>query len=579
MKISVIQFWLLITLLASTVTASHRTRSIVDPKLTNTISLSRVFPTERNPSVTFDSSIIASPVLDVSQDQALIILPVSNGQIAALDSKSGRLVWDVHVPTSGNQSAQLISTPVKVNNKLVVLYQCVENGIRTSHRLAVLDLQQKQWDTTFPILELSAEVMAADGVSTVNFNPPTAFSHSSVKHANKPGFDWGLIYAAFGNSGDTQPYHGWLFEIDLDAWHQHGSSQAISHVLLTTPEAECPVTMEYGNQEMICGGGLWTPAGPQLYPTEGNAQRFELFIATGNGQIDLDRHDYANTVMRLQPGLNFDAGCDKQLCQNFNPGQPDQACMASCKNLFIPRPAEGNPPLKPSNKECDNKSFWECLAWMDYDLGASAPLKFTLKNGQSVLIQAGKDGAVYLIDANHLGTQYDRLPIVALCGTPTDLCKASWMGMIVTQPVLTYIEDAPVVIVPTFVPDQSHAAGVVALKVIEEEGKPKLMRFWQFPNPSTNKAIQTFRNHPSLPVITTTGSNNHTVVWIIDIATHGTLYGIRVLDGAVVAEQTLLGAGRQLATPLIYNETLYLPSIMPTTGKSFVEAYRMESLQ
>lgn len=119
MKISVIQFWLLITLLASTVTASHRTRSIVDPKLTNTISLSRVFPTERNPSVTFDSSIIASPVLDVSQDQALIILPVSNGQIAALDSKSGRLVWDVHVPTSGNQSAQLISTPVKVNNKLL----------------------------------------------------------------------------------------------------------------------------------------------------------------------------------------------------------------------------------------------------------------------------------------------------------------------------------------------------------------------------------------------------------------------------------------------------------------------------
>jgi len=51
--------------------------------------------------------------------------------------------------------------------------------------------------------------------------------------------------------------------------------------------------------------------------------------------------------------------------------------MASCKNLFIPRLLEGDAPLRPATGECDNKSYWECLAWMDYDLGASAPIKVT----------------------------------------------------------------------------------------------------------------------------------------------------------------------------------------------------------
>jgi len=577
MKISARQIWLFIVLISSTLSAGHSSRFINKSHSSDQVRLTRVFPLDNGPSVSFDSSIIASPVLDLSRGRPLIIVPVSNGQIVALDSESGEKVWDTRLPTTDLQKAELISTPAKIGNKLVVLYQCIENGIRVSHRLAVLDLEQIQWDSNFPTLELSAEVMSADNHSTVKFNPPTAFSHSAVKHTPKPESSWGLIYAAFGNSGDTQPYHGWLFEIDMDAWGNKGVMQAVSHVLLTTPEAECPVTLEYGNQEMICGGGLWTPAGPQLYPSNANTENVELYVATGNGQIDLSRHDYANTVMRLLPGLEFEPGCNEQLCQNFNPTRPDQACIASCKNLFIPRPAEGNPPLKPSNKECDNKTFWECLAWMDYDLGASSPIKFHLKTGQSLIVQPGKDGAAYLIDADHLGTQYDRLPIVDLCGTVSDMCKASWMGMIVTQPVLSYVQDDPVIIIPTFVPDKSHPAGVVALKVVEDQGKPKLKHFWQFPEPTSMKAIQTFRSHPSLPVITNSGPGNDAIVWVVDIATEGTLYGIRIVDGTLVAEQTLIGTGRQLATPLVYQNKLYLASNKPSTGQALIEAYRIEA--
>jgi hypothetical protein len=534
--------------------------------------LARLFPTDAQPSVSFDQSIIANLLLESSQGRPFVIVPNSNGVITALDGKAGMLEWQINAPAPEGQQTQLISTPVMIGNKLVILYQCLENGVRTSHRMAVIDLAQQKLDETFPVLVLSAEKPIADGITTVKFNPPTAFSHSALKHTWKLGSEWGFVYAAFGNAGDTQPFHGWLFEIDMDAWLKQGTKQAISNVLLTTPESECPVTIESGTQEMICGGGIWTPAGPQLYPT---ADSVEIFVSVGNGQVDLARNDYANTLMRVQPGLQFDPECDAQLCKNFNASQPDYACMASCKNLFIPRLVEENTFFKPSNGECENKTFWECLAWMDYDLGASAPVKVALKSGHTVLVQPGKEGAVYLVDANHLGIQYDRLQIVDACGTPSDPCKAGWMGMIVTQPALTTINEEPVVVIPTFMPDNSHPAGLVALKIVLEAGKPKFKRFWQYPDPVSNTAAHKFRSHPSLPVISRLGSDEDAVVWAVDIGNPGILYGIRVKDRAVLVEQPLLGTGRQLSAPLIEGNTIYLASTLASTGKVMVEAYNI----
>jgi hypothetical protein len=581
-KFALRHFSTVIAIMASIVLISSVNLYSAELNQPEQFKLERFFPTDTFPSVTFDESIIASPVLDLSQGRPLIIVPVSDGIIAALDGETGDLDWQISAPAPEGQQAQLISTPVKVGDMLIILYQCLEKGVRTSHRLAVVDLANKQLDETFPVLVLSAEKPAADGAGTVKFNPPTAFSHAEVKHAFKPGSKLGNVYAAFGNSGDEQPYHGWLFEIDMDAWHASkqaientGAKSAISSVLLTTPEAGCPVTTDYGNQEMICGGGIWTPPGPQIYPS---GDEFELFVPTGNGQIDLARQDYANTIMRLKPGLQFDSGCDATVCANFNPANPDKACMASCKNLFIPRLVEGDAPLKPATGECDNKTFWECLAWMDYDLGASAPVKVDMNNGHSVMVQPSKDGGVYLIDAKHLGTQYDRLQIVDVCGTKADECKFGWMGMIVTHPVLTSIDGDPVVVIPAFVADKTHPAGLVALKIVLEEGQPKFKRFWQFPDPSSPEAVQSFRSHPSLPAIAAMGKNGDATIWVVDIGNHGMVYGVRIKDGVLVAKQALKGAGRQLSTPLIHGNNLYMASIMPGTNKAMIEAYHIEAL-
>lgn len=537
------------------------------------VSVTPLFPSPAHPSVTFDQTIIASPLLNSVQDKALLAVPVSNGLIAMLNAETGALDWEIMAPAPEGQQVELVSTPVRVEDKLIIVYQCLERGVRVSHRLAVIDMANKRLDEAFPVLELAAEKPAEEGRAVVTFNPPTAYSHAALHHVSKSDGGLGVVYAGFGNAGDTQPFHGWLFEIDLDLWREQGPKQAVVAALLTTPEAECPVTVESGTQEMICGGGIWTPPGPQIYPS---GDSYEILVPTGNGQLDLSRHDYANTLMRLKPGLKFEAGCDAQLCANFDPINPAKACMDSCKNLFIPRLDERSAPLKPAGGDCDHRSYTECLAWMDYDLGANAPVKAALQDGRTVLVQPGKDGSVFLLDAEHLGVQYDRLQIADVCGTVSDPCKITWMGMIVTQPVLSYVAETPIVMIPTFVPDNTHPAGLVALKIVIENGKPKFERFWQHPDPASAEARLQFRTHPSLPVISKLGEKGEEVVWIIDVGQHGTLYGVRVRDGRLLARASMQGTGRPLSAPVIHNGSLYAASTLPATNQSILEGFKIE---
>jgi len=300
-----------------------------------------------------------------------VIVPVNNGLIVAIDAQTGMTDWQLALPVPDGGEVQLVSTPVRVGDKLVVLYQCLEQGVRTRHRMVVIDLLRQQVDGQFPVLEFSADKPATDGKSRVSFNPKTAFSHAELKHLALDGFKLGLVYAGFGSSSDVQPFHGWLFEVDLDAWQGQGIKKALRQMFVTTPETDCPVKMQFGTQEMVCGGGIWAPGGVAIVPDGANG--FDLLVPTGNGQVDIARLDYANALLRLKPGLKFDDGCDRQLCSGFDPLQPSESCLASCKNLFIPRLAENNQPIKPADGECDRRNFWECLAWLDFDLGAKYP--------------------------------------------------------------------------------------------------------------------------------------------------------------------------------------------------------------
>jgi hypothetical protein len=55
--------------------------------------LARLFPVHTQSSVTFDESIIANLLLDLSQGRPLVIVPRSDGVITALDGETGGLEW------------------------------------------------------------------------------------------------------------------------------------------------------------------------------------------------------------------------------------------------------------------------------------------------------------------------------------------------------------------------------------------------------------------------------------------------------------------------------------------------------
>jgi hypothetical protein len=365
---------------------------------------------------------------------------------------------------------------------------------------------------------------------------------------------------SFGNAATIQPYHGWVFEIDLDRWKSSGADAAITSALLVTPETDCGVEGKSGAYEMICGGGVWTPAGPQVFPTPDG---FELIVPTGNGQLDLGRRDYANTLMRVKPGLQFDPGCDARLCADFDPIAPSEACMASCRNLFIPRLLPGDPPLRPASGRCDGKTLLECYALLDADLGSCAPIKVELEAGPSVFVQPGKDGSVYLLDAEHMGTLYDRETIVEFCGGPDDDCSGNrWRGMIVTQPTLTEVDGVPVVLVATFNFDETHPAGVVALKIRVEEGVPGLEPFWRVPDFESREAVKRFRHYPSRIALSEAGAAVGATAWVVEGSRHdeGTIHGIRVRDGEVLERISMQGHGMKFVLPVIHEGRLFAPS-------------------
>ena len=530
--------------------------------------LTRIFPENDDPTPWFTRCILTSPLFVSSRGESFVLITVSDGRIVGVQPKTGERVWEVRLPVPEGYEPWLTGTPVAFHNKLAVTYQVrvPASSERVGHRVVIIDLEQRGLDPGFPPLELQAQKPTGDGTGVVQFDPSTSLSRSALVHGPGVGDHPGYVYVSFGNLADIQPWHGWVFELDLGAWQERGAEAAISGVLLTTPENSCPEEGKSGTRNTICGGGVWTPAGPQVYPA---GDSYELLVPTGNGQLDLVRQDYANTLMRVGPGLAFESGCDAQLCAEFNPSEPDTACLESCKNLFIPRLPAGDA-LRPASGVCDGKTFWECLAWSDYDLGANAPVKVEVPNGPSVYVQPGKEGSVYLVDAAHMGMLYDRETLVEVCGTPEDPCKIDWAGMIVTQPALTEVDGVPVAIIPTFMPDATHPAGLVALKIVLDNGRPRFAPFWQAPDFSAQEARDRFRYHPTRVAVAPFGEAGEEYAWVGDL---NVILGIRVRDGHIVERRKMLAGRSRNLLPLIHDDILYIPSCTGWEGPSRLEAY------
>ena len=380
----------------------------------------------------------------------------------------------------------------------------------------------------------------------------------------------------FGNSRDIQPWHGFAFEVDLDRWRAEGAAAAVTGSLVTTPEADCGPVGQSGSRDRICGGGLWAPSGPLVLQEEGGG--YSLILAPGNGQLDLERGDYANTLMRVGPGLDFDPGCDEEACQDFDPDEPSRACVESCRDLFVPRRRPEDGPLRPETGVCQGLTMFQCWEELDY-IGGSTPAAVTLPgSGRRVLAYPTKDGAVYLVDADHLGTLLDREQLVAVCGTADSPCRWDWAGMIVTEPAVVELDGRPVLLVATFMPDEAHPAGVVALEVVEDGGTPQLEVLWQAPHFGGDEAMIRFRQHPTRIALQHIEGHHSPVAWVAETfrREQGRLLGIRVWDGAILEDRPLVGSGMRFVEPLVLGDRIYLSSCSEAGEGAFVEGYQVE---
>jgi len=500
---------------------------------------------------------LGSPVLAAD----VVITATRHGVVSAHD-RAGALRWQVTLPAlTPGDTAWIAATPAVVGDRVVLAWQdAATDRTRHAHWAAVLDPATGALDPAYPPVRLAASVAGNGG--PVTFNDATAFTRSAlVARGNH-------VYVSAGNIQDIQPWHGWVFDLDLDAWRAGGD--ALAHVTVTTPEPACGPPGDSGSDDMICGGGIWAPSGPLL---DGD----DLWLPTGNGLLDLARSDYANTILRVPTDtMQPSPGCDAMRCASFSPTDPDPACLASCAGMFAPRLAPGQPALAPPRALCDGMTFLECYARLDLDLGASTPV-IVAQHGPRFGVLPPDGAPAALFPRGHLGTMYDRLAVRPFCGTTGSDCTANWAGTMVTQPVVTDVAGTPLVMFPSFYFDATSPAGVLALAIdAAPAGGFALREVWSAPRRDSAEAVSHFREHTGRPALVDLGGTPHLVV--VDPGPSetqdGILYAIDAVAGAIVGRGHLDGPGQKYILPVVDGTRVFVTSCdTPFEGPTHLEVW------
>jgi hypothetical protein len=186
-----------------------------------------------------------------------------------------------------------------------------------------------------------------DGKGHISFNP--------LIQNNRPGLLYfsngttNLVVLAWASHGDNGPYHGWIMAYDPSSLRQVS-------VLNTTPNA----TSAAGGSYPLAAGGIWqSGAAPASDGTS-------IYLSTGNGLFDPSTQAYGDSVLKLSPTLSvldyFAPYTQESL--NLNDGD-----LGSGGVMLIPNDPVYNPTA-------------------------------------SLMVQAGKDGTLHILNTANLG-QYN----------------------------------------------------------------------------------------------------------------------------------------------------------------------------
>jgi hypothetical protein len=227
---------------------------------------------------------------------------------------------------------------------------CSLPPLRFYHRLHALDITTGNEKFMAPI------TIAAEVVGTGDGSSGGMVSFNSQLHHQRPGLALsnGAVYVAFASHEDQPPYHGWLL-----GYNASNVQQQLS-VFNTTP-----------NGLNGADGGIWAGGGAPAVDSGG-----DVYVSTGNGVFDQGagmamENDYGDSVLRLTPVAgNTPNGENLQLDGYFTP---------------------------------DTEATLEVN---DYDLGSGGVVLLPDQTVGPVhlLVELGKDGVVYLINRDNMGT-------------------------------------------------------------------------------------------------------------------------------------------------------------------------------
>lgn len=219
------------------------------------------------------------------------------------------------------------------------------------HRLHALDLATGNEKFNAPVTIAASVAGIGDGSAggVVSFNSQLHHQRSGLALSTD-----GVVYVAFAAHEDATPYHGWLL-----GYNASNVKQQLS-VFNTTPNG---VSGPNGGAD----GGIWGAGGAPALDI-GNS----VYVATGNGIFDQGtgmtlQNDYGDSVLSLSP-------------------------LAGTTSMQV------NGWFSPDDEVN--------LEASDADLGSGAPLLLAdqTTGPPHLLVQLGKDGVVYLIDRDNMGS-------------------------------------------------------------------------------------------------------------------------------------------------------------------------------
>ena len=295
-----------------------------------------------------DGQIYAQPIVA----GGALIVATENNRVYGLDPATGTQKWQRSLGTPWpaatlgcgdlTPNIGITSTPVyDPGTGAVYLTTKVNDGPDAAH---------PHWYLHALNAQTGAE--RAGFPTTIQGSPTNAPSmvFTPATHNQRPGLLLlnGVIYMAFGGACDTPPYSGFVVGVNGSTGQQ--------------------TTMWSTESSSANGGGIWQSGGGLASDGDGR-----ILLATGNGVApapgpgDTPPANLGESVVRLS--VNADGSL-------------------SAQSFFSPY---------------DNVK----LNQDDYDLGSGGPMALPASFGTSahphLLVQVGKDGRIYLLDADHLG--------------------------------------------------------------------------------------------------------------------------------------------------------------------------------